>query len=257
VGYPLLLTALLLTLCASCTSPTLIPRPTPALVRVTATDLTWPLLLDLSAAYGTVNLNVAVAPSRALDAALAGMLAAGQTDLALTTAPDPKLFATPIGYLPFQVVVHPSNTLTMLSLAQAQALFDGRITDWSQVGGPAGPVQVVARGTGGDAARAFGATAMGPFTVTANALLAPTWDAMHDLVGQNPGSIGYLISPKLDASVKTIALAGGDGAPAALRVLAVAVAVNDPAGAARDFLAWAQSPAGQAVVARRNVAFKP
>jgi phosphate transport system substrate-binding protein len=223
-------------------------------VRVTATDVTWPLLLDLSAAYASVNPNVAVAPSLAREAALAGMLGAGQTDLGLTSAPDPKLFATPIGYVPIQVVVHPSNPLTMLSLAQVRALFDGRITDWSQVGGPGGAVQVVASGPGSDAARALGATAIGPVTVTVNALLAPTWDAMHDLVGQNPGSVGYLISPKLDASLKAVAVAGsaGAGSPVALRVLAVAVAANDPTGAARDFLAWAQSPVGQAAVARRN-----
>ena len=221
-------------------------------MRVTATDLTWPLLLDLSTAYAGVNPNVAVAPSQATDAALPGMLAAGQTDLALTTAPDPKLFATPIGYVPLQVVVHPSNPLTTVSVAQVQALFDGRITDWSQLGGRGGPVQVVARAPDSDAARALSGTAIGPMTVTANALLAPTWDAMHDLVGQNPSDVGYLIGPKLDAAVKPITLIGADGAPVSLRVLAVAVAASDPSGAARDFLAWAQSAAGQAVVGRRN-----
>ncbi len=247
-----LLTSLLLSLCSACASPTLTPRPTPALVRVAVTDVTQPLLLDLAAAYATANPDVVVAPSLAPPDALSGQLSGGQADLALTTAPDPRLFATPLGYVPFQVVVHPANPLTRLSLAQAQGLFAGRLADWSQAGGTAGPVQVVARGAGTGAERAFFATALGPITVTASALVAPTWGAMRQLVGQSPGAIGYLIEPELDATIKPVQLQDAGGAPASLRLLAVAQAASDPSGAARAFLAWAQSPAGQAAVARRN-----
>src|SRR5205823_7553249 len=99
-NYYLLVTSLLLASLTACTSPTLTPRPTPALVRVAVTDITQPLLLDLAAAYATVNPDVVVAPSLAPQPGLAAQLAAGQADLALTTAPDPKLFATPVGYVP-------------------------------------------------------------------------------------------------------------------------------------------------------------
>ena len=240
-------------LLTSCSSPTLTPRPTPALVRVAVTDITQPLLLDLSAAYAAVNPDVVVAPGLAPEASLKGLLTAGQTDLALTTAPDPRLFATPIGYVPFQAVIHPSNPLPGLSLEQMQGLLTGRILDWSQVGGASGPVLAVTRGNGSDAGQALSATAMGPLTVTASALLAPTWPAMRQLVAQNPNAIGYLIGPEVDASVKPLPLHGPDGAAVALHVLAVAEAASDPSGAARAFLAWAQSPAGQAAVGARNV----
>jgi phosphate transport system substrate-binding protein len=240
----------------SCSSPTLAPRPTPALIRVAVTDLTQPLLLDLSATYALANPDVVVAPSLAPEANLSSLLSAGQADLALTTSPDPKLFATPIGYVPFQVVTHPSNPLTQLSLDQVQALFAGRIADWGQVGGIAGPVLVVTRGVGTDAERAISATAMGPFTVNTSALVAPTWPAMRQLVGQNTSAIGYLIGPELDAGVKPLPLQAAAGAPVQLHLLAVAEAAADPTGVARAFLAWAQSPAGQAVVAKRHTALK-
>jgi ABC-type phosphate transport system substrate-binding protein len=251
-NYQLLVFSLLLSLLPSCTSPTLTPRPTPALVRVAVTDLTQPLLLDLAAAYATVNPDVVVAPSLAPEAGLAAQLAGGQADLSLTTSPDPKLFATPLGYVPFQFVVHPSNPLAALTLPQAQGLFSGRLTDWSQVGGAAGPVQIVDRGPGTGAERALSTTAFGPLTVTTSALVAPTWAAMRQLVGQNPAAVGYLVRPEIDATVKPLALLDANGQPLPLRLLAVAQAPGDPAGATRAFLAWAQSPAGQAAVGKRN-----
>jgi len=259
--YRLLLPALL-ALTAACASPTLAPRPTPALVRVAVTDLTQPLLLDLAAAYATINPDVVIAPTLAPPDDLGGMLASSQSDLDLTTAADSRLFATPIGYVPFTVVVHPGNPLAQLSLSQAQGLLSGRLSDWGQVGGPAGPVQVVTRGAGTSADRALADTAMGPITPTASArssigwIVAPTWAAMRQLVGQNPNAIGYLIGPETDGTVKALPLVDAGGAPVPLRLLAVAQAAADPTGAARDFLAWAQSPAGQAAVARRNVALQ-
>lgn len=246
------LISLLLVLCSACGAPTLTPRPTPALVRVAVTDVTEPLLLDLAAAYATVNPDVVVAPSLAPAAALSGQLVGGQADLAITTAPDPKLFATPVGYVPFQIIIHPSNPLRQLSPAQAQGLFTGRISDWSQVGGPAAPVQVVSRGQGTGAEAALGATVMGPLTVTTSALVAPTWGAMRQLVGQNPNALGYLVAPESDATVRPLALVDGQSARLPLRLMAVAEAVVEPTSAARVFLAWAQGPAGQAAVGKRN-----
>jgi hypothetical protein len=98
---------------------------------------------------------------------------------------------------------------------------------------------------------------MGPLTVTVNALVAPTWEAMREIVAENPNALGYVIAPKLDATLKPLTLTGADGAPVTLRILAAAEAVQSPTGAARDFLAWAQSPAGQAAIARRHEPYKP
>ena len=133
--FRLNLLPLLLAAAAACATATVPPQPTPALLRVAVTDLTEPLLLDLAAAYAQANPAVALAPSLAREADLAGRLQSGQADLALTTAPDPQLFATPLGYIAIRLAAHPSNPLDRLSLAQAQGLFSGRLTDWAQVGG--------------------------------------------------------------------------------------------------------------------------
>ncbi len=43
------------------------------------------------------------------------------------------------------VIVHSANPLDALSLDQVRDVFTGRVTDWSQVGGTAGPIQLYAR----------------------------------------------------------------------------------------------------------------
>ena len=98
---------------------------------------------------------------------------------------------------------------------------------------------------------------MGPLTVTVNALVAPTWDAMREIVAENPNAVGYLIAPGLDTALKPLTVTGPDGKPLNLRLLVAAQAAHSPSGPARDFLAWAQSPAGQAAVARRHEPYQP
>jgi ABC-type phosphate transport system substrate-binding protein len=253
--------ALLLAGCAQA-SPT--PPPTPALVRVLATDLTEPLAWDLALAYAANNPAVVVAPALAAAGGLAAELEAGQAELALTVTPDPALFGTPVGYVPLSVVVNPANALETLPLAQAQALFEGRVLEWSALGAagqPAGQgqVHVVARAPDSDAGRAWASQLWGEAagTVMPNALVAPTWEAMAALVAEDPYAVGYVIGPVLDDRLKPLQLTDAEGQVVAMQLLVVAVAAGEPSGAARGFLAWAQGAAGQAVVAQRHTALAP
>ena len=238
-----------MSLLAACAAPT---PPPPITVRVAATDLTAPLLSDLMAAYAGANPRVTLSPTVVPLSTLNSDLAAGRADLALVARPDAKLFATPLGYVSLAIVVNPANALASLSAAQAPTIFAGRVTDWAQVGGSIGEIQVVGREEASDAARAFGVSALSGTLPTPNALVAPSWEAMREAVSQNPNAIGYLPLPELDATVKRVETRD----LASLRVLMAAVATGEPSGPARDFLAWAQSEAGQRVVARRYAPIK-
>lgn len=247
---------------AACATPTPTPPGTPALVRLLATDLTEPLAYDLALAYAEVNAGVLVAPARESAARLAGELRAGRGDLALTVEAGAGQFATPVGYLPLHVVVHPDNPAQSLTVAQAQDLFAGRVRDWSAVSGGQGDVYVGAREAGSEADNFFVAQLWGDppgegAGVTANARLAPTWGAMRELVSGNRGLIGYLIGPELADFVRPVPLITAAGETVAWRALIVAASAREPDGPARDFLAWVQSPAGQAVIAIRHQALEP
>lgn len=242
-GSPLL-AGLLMAALAACAAPT--PEPTPVTFTLAATELAAPLAQDLADAYRAAEPGRLPVVTVVPQSALAAELAAGRADLAFTASPAAGQFATPLGYAPLAVVVHRDNPLAGLSLAQVRALFAGQAADWAQVGGAAGPAQAVTREAGSDGAQAFQAAALGEAVITPNALVAPTWAAMRTLVGESAGALGYLPRSELDGSVKALSL------ETELQALIVATAPAEPAGAARDFLAWAQSEAGQAVVAQRH-----
>ncbi len=231
-------------LLAACAAPT--PTPAPAPVAVLATELAAPLLRDLAAAYAEQAPGADLVIDVAAPAAITDALSTGRADLALTSAPGPGQFATPLGYLRLTAVAQGDNPVTALTLAQVRAAFAGRATDWAQLGGAPGRLQPVARAAGAETSALLKDAGLDEAAFTPNALVAPTWDAMAALVRENPGALGYLPEPLLSNGLKAIRL------DVDWRVLLVAVAPAEPTGPARDFLVWAQSAAGQAVVAARH-----
>jgi ABC-type phosphate transport system substrate-binding protein len=236
-------------LLSACATPQ--PTPQPPVLQVEASDLAAPLLADLAQAHAAASAGVALETATAPLSTLGDDLTAGRADLGLAATYDPGQFATPLGYVAFVIVVNPANPIGRLSVTQLRDIFAGRASDWGQVGGQSGVIQVVSREDGSDAAVAFGRAALAGTPPTLNALVAPTWAAMREVVNQSPAAIGYLPLPELEASVKPVAL------EVSLRALIVAVAPQPPAGAARGFLAWAQSEAGQAAVSKKYEAVRP
>ncbi|MGZ3428397.1 MAG: phosphate ABC transporter substrate-binding protein, partial [Polyangia bacterium] len=78
-------------------------------------------------------------------------LSTGRCDIALASRaiePAEQLAPTAEHVLALDgvaVVVHPSNPIGSLTLRQVAGIFSGAITDWSQVDGAPGPIQVYAR----------------------------------------------------------------------------------------------------------------
>ena len=169
--------------------------------------------------------------------------------------PDSSLWAAPLGRDRLAVVVHPDNPVTGVNIPQLQAIFQGRSTDWADIGGEAGPITVVSREQGSGDRTAFEALAMGGRPITLNARLAASGDAVLAIVGQESGAIGYVSTGLLDSRVRPLTINGipvgnGEGSyPFQTTILIVGT--TEPQGDYRDFFAWAQSPAGQAIVARR------
>lgn len=233
-AYAALGLGLSLVACAAPTPTTAPPlRPT---LSVRVSDVTAPLLYDLAAAYPTAT--VLVAPD---------------ADLWLTIDdPSPELFTTPIGYIEFALVVHPANPLTSLTITQTRDIFRGATTDWAQVSpGLSGLIQVVSREDEAESARALMNRLLDKTITTRTALLAPSWAAMREAISGDTNTIGYLPRAELDPTVKALSV------EADLRMMMAAVSATEPIGPARDFLAWIQSPPGQAIVASRYIAILP
>lgn len=229
-GVALALAALLW----ACSPPAPTAVPTPTAVRLLVTELTEPLGWELARGFATAQNDALVVPVLVPEADVAPALAAGRAELALTTEVPEGLFATPVGEITLQVVVHPANPAGPLAADQVQALFTGQVADWAAVGGQPGRVLVAAPVASSAAAKLFAFQALGGAEVMPSARLAPTWAALREIVAGDAGAISYLPEAWLDDTVRPIA------GPDPVQALVAAVAPAEPDGAARDFLVWVQ-----------------
>lgn len=159
------------------------------------------------------------------------------------------------------VIVHQDNPLRAPSLAQLRGLFSGAIARWSEVGGPAAPVNVYVlddRSSATETLRERVLGAQGRIAGTARVLGSP--EDLADAVAADPLGIGIVdvasirntraLALKLSCGI--VASPGrfqiaSEEYPLARRVLFYAGAGASPL--VRDFMAYAVSDRGQASVA--------
>ncbi len=92
------------------------------------------------------------------------------------------------------VITHPSNPLTTLTLDQLRDMYEGRITNWSEVGGADQPITILTR-QNGDGGRAIfeDRVFLGePATPKASAIVAESDNQVASTVNNDPGAIGFV-----------------------------------------------------------------
>jgi phosphate transport system substrate-binding protein len=165
------------------------------------------------------------------------------------------------------IVVHPDNPVDGLSIPELSAIFSGKITNWTEVGGDDRPIVLLSRESNSGTHVYFleevvrqgdseDKTLFSPDT-----LLMPSSEGISAEVRQNPNAIGYDGLGYVTPDQKVVAVAAGDGDS---YVLPTVQTVKDgsypiarglyiytagvPLGAIRDYLDWIQGPAGQSIV---------
>lgn len=176
-----------------------------------------------------------------------------------------------IGLDPVANIVSPRNPVKSLSLAQIRGMYTGKITDWSQVGGPNLPVQLATIGSVSGTAGAFCDREMGiadPVKCFAGMAkfafpVAITSQDIADTVAGAPGAIGYVayVERRNARAVPIATECGTTMEPTPFRVKAGEYPVVLPlflyanptrplSASASAFLDFIESSAGQAIVAK-------
>ena len=185
----------------------------------------------------------------------------GQIDAAIVhTSPDPKekVWVSGLAYDPLALIVHPTNPIGNVTLAQLSDLFQGRTFDWTPFGGT-GEVMPVSREAEAQSRQLFEERVMQNRAVTRNAILKSSAKDVLDFVAQTPGAIGYVPLSHVDARVKTISIE--EVAPTAetangkyvLTSPLYLIAKNEPAGDLRDFAAWLLGDEGQSLFSQAGL----
>ncbi len=88
-------------------------------------------------------------------------------------------------------IVHPSNPVTNLTIAQLKDIFTGKVTDWNQVGGKPGKIVVVARDFTSGTHEAWDDLVLNKEPVVASAQEQATSNAIVEVIARSPNAIGY------------------------------------------------------------------
>jgi phosphate transport system substrate-binding protein len=153
------------------------------------------------------------------------------------------------------IVCYPGGGVSDLAMDEVRDIFDGTITNWSQVGGSNSEIIVVSREEGSGTRGAFEEMVMGDALITLDAILQPSNGAVRTTVGTTPGSIAYLSFGYLDESTQPISVDGAaptaanaaNGSYPVVRPLNM-ITMGSPSGDVADWLDFILSADGQAIV---------
>lgn len=102
------------------------------------------------------------------------------------------------------VVVNPKNPVSQLTREQLEGIFTGKITNWSQVGGPNMKIVVYSRETSSGTYEFFKESVLKNKNYMASVLSMPATGAIIQSVSQTPGAIGYVGHAYVNDEVKAI-----------------------------------------------------
>jgi phosphate transport system substrate-binding protein len=103
-------------------------------------------------------------------------------------------------------VVHPSNTLTNLTIDQLARIYKGEVKNWKEIGGPDSPVVVISRDTSSGTYEVWEEKVLKGGLVYPGALLQASNGAIVQAVSKNKNAIGYIGIGYLNKEVKALSV---------------------------------------------------
>ena len=108
-------------------------------------------------------------------------------------------------------VVHPSNSVSNLTLDQLKAIYKGEVTNWKEVGGPDLKIVVNSRDTSSGTYETWEGKVMDKERVTPAAQVMASNGAIVQAVSNNKYAIGYIGIGYLNESIKGLTVNGIQG----------------------------------------------
>lgn len=160
------------------------------------------------------------------------------------------------------IIVHPDNPITALSVEKVAQLFSGEVSNWQELGGNDLRVEVHARDDQSGTYDTFKELVLGAQgrTLSTAAARYESNDHLSGTVSQHPGAIGFVGLASI-GNARALAITDGESLP--MLPSNASVATEDyplsrrlffyaspvlQSQWTRDYLAFAHSPAGQAIV---------
>jgi len=154
-------------------------------------------------------------------------------------------------------IVHPSNPVKNLTIAQLKDIYTGKVTDWKEVGGKKGSIVILSRDNTSGTHEVWAEIVLNHEPVVASAQLRGSSEAVLESVASDPNAIGYdgIDYVEGNARVKSVSVDGVKASAAAVTDRSYKIARpiymftrGNPNALVIEFLDFVLSPEGQALV---------
>jgi phosphate transport system substrate-binding protein len=152
-------------------------------------------------------------------------------------------------------VVHPSMKINDITVEQLRDIYNGKLTNWKELGGPNRPISVVSRDTSSGTYEVWEEKILKGDKVKADALLVASNGQAVQTVAKNKFAIGYIGIGYIDKSIKMVKVNGATASAKSVRDGSWPISRplfmytnGKPAGAIGQFIDFMLSKEGQKVV---------
>jgi phosphate transport system substrate-binding protein len=180
-----------------------------------------------------------------------------EVELAKSRGINPVAYTVAIDAL--TPIVHPKNKVNGLTIDQLSQIYQGKITNWKEVGGDDLQIVVVSRDSSSGTFETWGHLVLNNAKVTPKAQLQASSGAVVQAVSKNRYAISYVGIGYLNKSVKALTVNGvqASARTALSKEYLIARSLymytnGQPEGVVADFIKFVLSPAGQKLVAKEG-----
>lgn len=156
-------------------------------------------------------------------------------------------------------IVNPKNKVKDLTVEQLSQIYQGRITNWKEVGGEDLEIVVISRDSSSGTFEAWGELVLKGAKVSPRAQLQASNGAIVQTVSKNKYALGYIGLGYLDKTVKALTVNGVQASEKAAVSRAYPVSRSlymytngEPKGEAAKYIKFVLGPAGQALVKKEG-----
>jgi phosphate transport system substrate-binding protein len=189
-----------------------------------------------------------------IQSANSGAAQIGMADLVILPQEAKSLYSVVVARDGIAVVVNPKNSVPGLTTDQVRDIFNGKITNWKEVGGTDDPITVVSREAGSGTRSSF-EQIMTNINLKKNALIQDSNGTIRETVANDVNSIGYLSHGLVNDKIKAIKVDGQDctkesilaGNYKLVRPIYL-LTKGSPQGEAKNFIDYILSPDGQKTI---------
>lgn len=175
----------------------------------------------------------------------------------------PDLVSTVIGNDGIALIVHPSNTVAPLTLEQVKGIYQGKYTNWKDLGGPDMAIVVVGRDSASGTREFFHEKVMNKEDFMAGQLEKNSNGAVKQTIAQTPGAIGYVGLGYIDGTIRAVPiLVNGTPVEPSVRTVLdrqypisrplILITKGEPTGLAKDYIRFLLGQEGQKILEKEG-----